>query len=66
MEVAANQAPSWFCMLTVKQALECVCQGDLRLTLIDLKDMYFQVPVMPEHRFSFRGAQCYLDDLLLR
>lgn len=55
-----------FCMLTVKQVFKWYARGDW-LTSIDLKEMYFHVPVIPEHRnflrFSFWGSQ-YQDNWL--
>ena len=47
-----------FHMLTIRQVLECVHQGDW-FTSIDLKDAYFHVAIIPKHRkylrFSFQG-----------
>ena len=49
-----------FHMLTIKQVLECVHQGDW-FTSIDLKDAYFHVSIVSKHRrylrFSFQGVQ---------
>lgn len=49
-----------FHMLTIRQVLECVHQGDW-FTSIDLKDAYFHVSIVPKHRkflrFSFQGIQ---------
>ncbi len=49
-----------FPMLTIKHVLECVCPGDW-FTSIDLKDTYFNVPIIPKHRkflcFLFKGVQ---------
>ena len=47
-------------MITIRQVLECVHQGDW-FTSIDLKDAYFHVSIIPKHRkflrFSFQGIQ---------
>ncbi|KAK5932171.1 hypothetical protein CgunFtcFv8_003898 [Champsocephalus gunnari] len=47
-----------FHMLTIKQVMECVHQGDW-YTSIDLKDAYFHITIIPKHRkflrFSFQG-----------
>ncbi|XP_013878914.1 uncharacterized protein LOC106528317 [Austrofundulus limnaeus] len=49
-----------FHMLTTKQMLTCVQEGDW-FTSINLKDAYFHVPVIPAHRkylrFSFQEIQ---------
>ncbi|KAK5883800.1 hypothetical protein CesoFtcFv8_020091 [Champsocephalus esox] len=45
-------------MLTIKQVMECVHQGDWYIS-IDLKDDYFHITIIPKHRkflrFSFQG-----------
>uniref|UniRef100_A0AAV2K2P3 ribonuclease H n=1 Tax=Knipowitschia caucasica TaxID=637954 RepID=A0AAV2K2P3_KNICA len=44
-----------FRMLSTKQLLECVRQGDW-MSSIDLTDAYFHVPIVPEHRRFLRFA----------
>jgi len=53
-------------MLTMKQVLECVHQGDW-FTSIDLKDAYVHIPIIPKHRkflrFSFQGISYQYNSL---
>ena len=59
LNAAIVQRP--FRMLTVKQLLECVRPGDW-MTSVDLKDAYFHIPIVPEHRKFLRfavGESCY-------
>uniref|UniRef100_A0AAV2KJJ1 Reverse transcriptase domain-containing protein n=1 Tax=Knipowitschia caucasica TaxID=637954 RepID=A0AAV2KJJ1_KNICA len=44
-----------FRMLSTRQLLECVREGDW-MTSIDLTDAYFHVPIVPEHRRFLRFA----------